>query len=272
MLGGAHSLLIGSDIARFQPLQAWIVFFFILGMASFLYSVFLFARLGPRQIYFVEKIERALDIIDIYLRPFSHNLSFKPGQFVYVSFRSKEIGGERHPITISSSPREPILRLSVKIAGDYTLRLTHLDEGTTAWVYGPYGEFGNSIFRTSDETQIWISGGIGVTPFLSIIRSLKFRPIASEVYFFYIFRCPEEGVFNEEIKEAIKDFPNIHFYSWCTREKGRTAIETFKPFITNSSKTSVWLCGPTAMMEKLQKGFVDLEIPPEKIFTERFDM
>lgn len=272
LLGGVHSLLIGSDLSHYQPLQAWITFFFILGMTSFLYSVFLFARFGPRQIYFVEKIERALDIVDIYLRPFSHNLSFKPGQFVYVSFRSKEIGGERHPITISSSPRELILRLSVKIAGDYTLRLAHLDEGTTAWVYGPYGEFGKNVFHTSDETQIWISGGIGVTPFLSFLRSLKFRPIISEVDFFYIFRCPEEGVFTKEIEEVTKDFPNMHFFPWCTKEKGRATIETFKPLIRNVSKTSVWLCGPTAMMESLQNGFVDLEITPEKIYTERFDM
>lgn len=270
LIGGVHSLLISSDVSRFFPLQVWILLLFILGIVSCVYSIFFYSRFGPRYHYAVERIERGIDLINIYLKPQGKKLSFSPGQFIYISFRSKDIGRERHPFSISSAPDEHILRLSVKIAGDYTLNLIKLKEKTPAMLYGPYGQFGRHLFNNADDIQFWIGGGIGITPFLSFIRTQKFTLLNRYVHFFYLFRNPEEGVFTQEIEGMAQSFPNMRFYDWCTKNKGRINTEILASLIGNSVSVSIFLCGPAPMMESFKALFISLGVRPEKIFMEKF--
>ena len=96
-------------------------------------------------------------------------LAFTPGQFIVLAF-----GGagawERHPFSVASAPSERLLEVSIKASGDYTRDLhDKVQKGTPAKVAGPFGGFD---YRRGGQDQIWIAGGIGVTPFLSWIRSL----------------------------------------------------------------------------------------------------
>ncbi|MFZ8991027.1 MAG: SUMF1/EgtB/PvdO family nonheme iron enzyme, partial [Pseudohongiellaceae bacterium] len=75
---------------------------------------------------------------------------------------------ESHPFTISSAPAEDVLRLTIKASGDFTRALHQtLKAGDGAIVMGAYGMFD---YKTGRPDQIWIAGGIGLTPFLAFIR------------------------------------------------------------------------------------------------------
>jgi predicted ferric reductase len=96
------------------------------------------------------------------------------GQFAFVTFDDKE---GAHPFTIASADHgDSTVSFQIKGLGDYTKRLAErLQPGQTVRVEGPYGRF-DIARRDPRARQIWIAGGIGVTPFLAWLESLQAKP------------------------------------------------------------------------------------------------
>ena len=113
------------------------------------------------------------------------------------SIRAGEIGNQFHPFSITSAPGERTLRITVKAIGDYTSVLRRLEEGAEAIVEGPFGSFSN--LGLAQPRQIWAAGGIGVTPFLSMARSLGDGD-GPPVHFYYCVERPEEAHFLDEFR------------------------------------------------------------------------
>jgi len=112
-------------------------------------------------------------------------VAFRLGQFVVLTFAGLA-AGERHPFSMSSGGGEGELDVTVA-SGDYTARLVDsLGPGDAARVLDPFGGFD---YRDGGQRQIWIAGGIGVTPFISWIRSLD-SGFAREVEFWHSVRDP----------------------------------------------------------------------------------
>jgi predicted ferric reductase len=106
---------------------------------------------------------------------------------------------ESHPFTISSAPAEDVLRLTIKASGNFTRDLfARLKEGSDAIIEGAYGMFN---YKTGGPKQIWIAGGIGLTPFLSFVRDMD-GILQHKVDLYYTVRHPEEAVFVEELEAA----------------------------------------------------------------------
>src|SRR5262249_7752769 len=123
----------------------------------------LFARfVVPVYDYSVASVRRMTEsTIDVGLDPTRSQLPFAAGQFVFLPF-----GGHgawpRHPFTVSSAPSALRLEVSIKALGDYTRDLNEkLQPGTPAKVVGPFGAFD---YRPGGVRQLWVAGGIGITP------------------------------------------------------------------------------------------------------------
>ena len=102
---------------------------------------------------------------------------------------------EAHPFTISSGAREGRLRFTMKALGDYTRRVREsLAEGAKA-IEGPYGRF-NPL--RGEARQVWVAGGIGITPFLSVLRSME-PGHGKTVRLCYCVRTAAEALFLEEL-------------------------------------------------------------------------
>lgn len=270
LFGSIHSLLISSDISSFLPLRLWIGFFIVIGLASSIYIIFLYRHLGPKYLYRIDKIERILDIINFYLKPVTHRtLSFIPGQFVYPEFDNRQVGPETHPFSISSAPHEDFIRLSIKILGDHTLKFPGLSEGDKLFLYGPYGKF-FSLHEKPTKNVLWIAGGIGVTPFLSSLRSEAFASSKKAITFYYCYRNSNEGVFTEEITKLVNTSSNINFINWCSAEKKRLTVAEISQQVNLKSLDMVYLCGPVPMMSDLTNQLINLGVPQDKIYFENF--
>src|ERR687897_215221 len=165
-----------------------------LGIAAFAYRSLLGNVLVRRRPYRVKAVNRLDDsVTEIVMEPVGQPLAYAAGQFLFVNFRSLaladalhplelslrrqvfavrpgEVGNQFHPFSITSAPSEASLRITVKAVGDYTRALRELEPGAEAVVEGPYGSFSHD--GAGGAWQIWLAGGIGVTPFLSMARSL----------------------------------------------------------------------------------------------------
>lgn len=170
LAGAAHAATEPGTIADFEPLRTWIVVLLLAGGAAWLYRIVLFARLGPRYPYRVETAAvRGSNIIDLVMRPVSRRMMYEPGTFVFL--RIPSLGGhdkELHPFSISSSPVDRELRVSIRMIADFTKRLPALGRGDAVEVFGPFGGFTSHRFAPF-RRLVFIGGGIGITPFLGML-------------------------------------------------------------------------------------------------------
>jgi predicted ferric reductase len=200
ILAFLHSLTIGKPLNAFIAIN-WVQLFFILGAVSYLYTE-IFGRFFKKYLPYTVVAVRHLNAstTEVTMRPKKQSIPRqRAGQFLFVRFPGDRVLNESHPFTISSAPQEDVLRVTVKASGDFTRELFgRLTEGADATVEGAYGRFD---YKTGKQKQIWIAGGIGLTPFLSFIRDLDGN-LPHDVDFYYSVRHPEEALFTDEIQAA----------------------------------------------------------------------
>jgi predicted ferric reductase len=239
------------------------------GVAAYAYRE-LFARFVlPAHDYTVSDVRRPNDTTaEVSLEPLRAPLAFVPGQFVVLSVGG--IGGwQRHPFSVASAPTERRLEVSIKAAGDYTRDLyDKLRPGTPAKAVGPFGGFD---YRRGGHEQIWIAGGIGITPFIRWIRSLD-GSFDRSVDFYYSVRQQADALYLDEIDAAADQHPTFHPKLVETDREGQLTAE--KTANGPSGRAGVWvyMCGPPPMMATLAKGFRALGIPASRVRWEQFDI
>jgi predicted ferric reductase len=269
MLGATHMLMV-------QPLlmTAPVVFTYVgtiisLGVASYLYKEFLWERLKKRAPYVVKNVKKLNGTVaEVTLHPSQARVAHRAGQFLYVHFDSDKTLEEPHPFTISSAPHEEDLRLSIKASGDWTQYLhEHLTAGANALVDGPYGEFN---FKTGSQKQVWVAGGIGITPFMSWMRDFEADPHNREIDFFYTTAVPEEALFMDEIEKAKKHKGFQAHISHSARD-GRLNVDKLIAASGDLTDKDIYMCGPAAMVEAFRQAFIEKGVATGKIHYEEFN-
>ncbi len=271
-----HAIAAQGEIMTYPFLLGWFGFWVGMGLFSFLYIRVLYRWFGPLHDYVVHHVEQLGDITEIYLQPHLpyRSLIHLPGQFIYIYFDSPELSSEPHPFSISSEPRSEYLRISIKQLGDWTKKINQLQKGDHAYIWGPYGKFSNRYFEHADKEAVLIGGGIGITPFLSIINDTLFRSKErNEVYLFYSYNKEGEDYYRNEIKQL--DAGNDHFHSilHCAEKEGYITADIIKEAVGGDLSNKVFLmCGPKPMMDALQKQLLEAGVPLEYIFKEEFSL
>ena len=269
ILAFIHSLTVDALDARIAI--TWVMAFFIIGTVSYLYTeVFggIFKKFLP---YKVETVKHPNNSsTEVTLRAKKQAMpKHRSGQFLFVRFpRDKDLN-ESHPFTISSAPSEDVLRLTIKASGDFTRELfAQLKEGADAIVDGPYGMFN---YKTGGSKQIWIAGGIGLTPFLSFLRDMD-GSLAHDVDLYYTVRHPEEAIFLEEIEAADQKNPRLKVYIRYSAKDGSLKIEDIVKNAGGDIRSQhVYMCGPLPMMLAFEKKFLDLGLPKHNLHYEEFN-
>jgi predicted ferric reductase len=240
-----------------------------IGIAAYVYRE-VFARfVVPIHDYTVATVRRPTDTtLEVALEPAGAPLSFIPGQFVVLAFGGAS-AWQRHPFSVASAPSERRLEVAVKAVGDYTRDLREkLQPGTPAKAVGPFGGFD---YRHGGEHQIWIAGGIGITPFMSWIRALN-GTLDRGVAFYYSIAKESDALYLDEIDAAAARYATFRPHIIVAERDGlltagRTLNETASP--TNAW---VYMCGPPPMMTALADGFRLVGIPANHIRWEDFSL
>ena len=238
-----------------------------LAASAFLYRAILGRLLVRRSAYRLTDVER-LDpaVAELSLTPEARPIRFRPGQFAFFTVFDDTVSTEAHPFSIASQPRDPLLRVVVKALGDYTADLMTIRPGARVKVEGPYGRF--SYLDVSNPRQIWIAGGIGITPFLSMARSLE--PAGYQVDLYYCTEHAEQSHFLHELFAIGDRDLGFRVIPIRTVSLGHISAEDILGVSPDLADIDILLCGPPAMNRNLISQFMHLRVPRQQIHSEDF--
>lgn len=190
----------------------------------------------------------------------------RPGQFAFVTFDDKE---GAHPFTIASADQgDGVISFQIKALGDYTDGLaTRLQQGQAVRIEGPYGRF-DLARRNPRASQIWIAGGIGVTPFLAWLESLQADPAkAPAADFHYCTRDSAIDTFVPRLERLCATLPNIRLQIHDARQGALLRADSLR----KSKNAEIWFCGPSGLADALRNGLRALGQQP-RFHQEAFEM
>lgn len=278
--GLGHILLVGQYLDLTWKRALWDGF--ILATVGLLF----YSRLGKplklwRRPYVVERVESERgNTTTIVLRPVGHGgLRFEPGQFAWVRLGDSPFSLQEHPFSFSSSAQDPeTVAFTIKALGDFTSTIADIQPGTRAYVDGPYGAF--SIDRLPEaEGFVLVAGGVGITPFMSILRTMADRGDARPVILFYASRNQEVTTFREEL-EALEQRMRLKVVHVLDKppadwmgERGFITPDLLARYLPEERRTwHYMLCGPPPMMAAVERALLDIGVPYAHVRSERFNL
>lgn len=236
-----------------------------------------------RQPYEVEKVipERG-NAWSLVLKPVGHpGMTFMPGQFAWITAWKSPFADTEHPFSFSSSASQPNrLAFTIKELGDFTATIKTLQPGQKVYLDGPFGHF--SVDRHPHARMFaFIAGGVGITPMMSMLRTLVDRGDKRPLLLIYANKDWENIIFREEL-ESLKDSLNltlIHVLEkappdW-TGETGfvsESLLERYLPKDLPRNSIEVFICGPQPMMNAVENSLIKLGVPFGDFHSERFNL
>jgi len=236
------------------------------GLGFYAYRELLSRHFLPHHDYQVEDVSPvAPGLVDVHLRPLGKPLEFRPGQFAMIYLETKD-GWQRHPFSISGSPGDKSIRITVKALGDHTTRLPEaVQPGMPAVVSGPYGRFDR---LRGTARQVWIAGGVGITPFLSWLRSLDGELMESVDFFV---TSAGRSPFADEIETAAEKHPRLTVHLIDTTSDGRLSPQRVLDTVKADPRgLSVFMGGPDGMLRQFRKEFRASGVRAANIHREYF--
>lgn len=266
-----HIWLVSSDTSHNLPLRLYMLTFIFLGILTSLYkTVFGKIFIKKYQYKITELNPLNNDIIQIKLKPLNQKISYQPGQFAFLNFKNHKIGAESHPFSFTSNSNEDYISFSIKNLGDFTSQLKDVTTKTLVDIEGPYGNF--SYQNLSNKSQVWIGGGIGITPFISMAKSLTPKS-EYQIELFYCVKNQTEAVHLEELNNIAKSLDKILKIIPCySQQSGRFTLEKLKQMSTNLNQKELLICSPKPMIFNLKKQWLEQNYSLNNFHFEEFSL
>lgn len=188
------------------------------------------------------------------------------GQYAFVNFDDAE---DAHPFTISNAwQNDGQLQFTIKGLGDYTRTLGRaLKIGQGVVIEGPYGRFN---FLGEDRRQIWIGGGVGVTPFLSRLKGLIALGHKAPIDLFYATNAPDPG-FIAEVRR-LADAADVRLHVLVDAKDGRLTLDRLEAAVPDWKQADIWFCGPLTFGRALRVPMIAQGLSAVQFHQELFEM
>ncbi len=258
-----HGFMVFSLIKELPITRVYVFGMAILGVVAWIYRAFLYNLFNKKLDYSISSVKSLDDkTAELTLKPTDKALKFIAGQFAFFTFPSIS-KKEQHPFTISSHPSDENLRLVIKGLGDYTDDIANkLRAGEPVKVEGPFGHFSNQYINKTD--QIWIAGGIGITPFLSLAKDISNQKIK----LFWCVNSQSEASNKAELETLAAGNPNFEFVLWDSDNKSYLNADGLG--INDFNKYAYLICGPEALKQSFMKQLKAKGVNKHDIYDEEF--
>lgn len=272
LISAFHILFITSDTSEDMFLKYYMLSIVAVGLLAYVYKTLLGNVVIRKYRYTIDSIRKLVGgVVQITLKPLAGSLSFKPGQFVFARLvTGNGKSGEWHPFSISSAPTDGTLQLSIKGLGDYTNKLINLEPGMQMDLEGAYGRFSYTNYASRD--QIWVAGGIGITPFLSMMKDLP--PKGYRVHLFYSVKSESEMIDWPLMYQTMYAKPeSLRVVPYVVDQQAKLLdVDYIEQISGELQAKDFYLCGPPAMMSALKRQLKARGVPGVNIHSEEFAM
>jgi predicted ferric reductase len=217
------------------------------------------------------------DTHTLVLEPVGHaGLRFAPGQFAWIKLARSPFTLEEHPFSfVSSAVRTDRLEFGIKALGDFSASIGDVPPGTRAFLDGPHGAF--TIDRYAAVGYVFIAGGIGITPFPSMLRTIADRGDPRPVTLIYADKRLEDVAYRAEL-EQLRGATNLEILyvleeppdDW-DGERGLVTRELLERHLPQERFERYYMiCGPPVMMDVVRAALLERGVAQSNIQLERF--
>lgn len=216
----------------------------------------------------VEDVKNTID--DLYTITFSTINRFKyfPGQFLHLALDEYDGIGqwpESRCFSMQSSPEDEFIKITFSVKGAFTSKMAScLTKGREVWLKLPFGD----IFQRGHTFNncVFIAGGTGITPFLSLFNSFEFRKyINPKIYLG--FRSREQNLYTDELKRIQNDSVQIKYYY----QSKDGIIDINKIYDECSNQSTYFISGPTVMIKSFRSFLIDAGLKYVQVNTDDWE-
>lgn len=267
-----HALILGSTVNSSTLLRGmWVALIAIYGLIV-VSRISRFARVMRTPYVVDDVVQETHDTWTLSIK--GPPIDYRPGQFMLIRLRRGGRLSGMHPFTISSSPTQDALSVTPKAIGDFTATVGDTRPGDRAYIEAPYGVF--SYLNHTGLELAFIAGGIGITPFLSMLRYMRDADDRRDVVLIWGNKSEADIAFRAEIADLEGELPRLRVVHVMSRqedfdgERGFITTELIERHIPDIRERRVFLCGPPVMMERVRPAVAALGVPKRSLHFERF--
>ena len=206
---------------------------------------------------------------------------FKAGQYIDLTLTGSYPGmsnGLTHTFSIASSPCEKELVVTTRMRNtDFKQAISMLPIGSRARIEGPMGSF--SLHKNTARPAVFLAGGIGVAPFLSMLSFATTEKLRHPIVLFYANRYLEDAAFIDTLWKLERANPRFRFVPILTRVgsnnglKGKTGYISSELLVTHVGALQgpiYYIAGPPTMVAAARRTLSDVGVDEDDIRTEEF--
>lgn len=263
-----HWLSIKSPLSLTSPIGLWLATVSGLAVVAATWKLTLYPFLARHSEYRVVDVVRTGTAAQVELLPTGRHGVFKPGQFGFLRMKAQGLR-EPHPFTIAAGGGpDGRIRFVIRSLGDFTEKLiAGVAVGMRADVYAPHGAFQRN---TTADRELWIAGGVGISPFIAWMEDQAAGGF-DKVTLFY-FYTPGRAFPDLEVLRALADDRGVEFVPISTGP-GSAAFNGWMSDIAlevDPSTLDVAVCGPAGLLEAVVALMKDNGLPAECVRSELF--
>jgi ferredoxin-NADP reductase len=208
--------------------------------------------------------------------------AFTAGQFIDVDLLNPaetDSEGNTRGFSITNAPNADTIMVATRLRDTAFKRvLKTMPLGTEIKIEGPFGDL--RLHNNVKRTAVFLAGGIGITPFRSILLDAAHRKLAHRIFLFFTNRRPEDAPFLDELQALTKENANYTFVGTMTEmekssrpwqgERGLLNKEMLDRYLAKEPSPIYYIAGPPAMVKALHAMLQAAGIDGDDIRTEEF--
>ena len=225
-----------------------------------------FSIFKKRELLFLESYKESEDVYT-FLFEKEKDLTWKAGQHGLFNITHKKIKNPIRPFTVASAPTENVVRLTMRISdnpSDFKKAMLELKQGMKVKMSGPVGGF----YLKDNSPSLLIAGGIGITPFRSILKQIEAEGNAVEKQIQLLYMDSKKSYIYKDELDGIANNTSIRITYLDSRNDLHQEIDKFTNLYKNNGK--YFIAGPKSMVDSISAYLQNKNISKRNIKKDAF--